>query len=195
MSKSIFKQSLAVLALLFSSTGFAATVTIVPSNPFPHYGDTFFLDVFGSGFPDTVGATLHMTFGSAFSVLTPTTTNGIVIPAGSPFTGGIVAPSPFLTGNILNVLAPTVGTLPAGNFGGFPAFRINLAVTNFCSAFECPIDVKLVDDQADFSWTDATTFLPIPVTYIYQYVPAPPAAFLFPSGLSALAWIRRRRPR
>jgi hypothetical protein len=199
MSKSIFKRSFVVLGLLCSATGFAATVTLVPSTTAVYFpGESFYVDVFGSGFPDTVGATLHLTFSSAVSIATPTTTAGIVIPAGSPFTGGIVAPSPFLSGNILSVLAPTVGTLPTGNFGGNPAFRINFVATVTCVVAPCPANIQLVDDQADFSWTDATTFQAIPVTYtqanVNVYVePVPAAAFLFPSALAALGWLRRKR--
>ena len=204
MKKFISKQSLAVVALLCSSTGFAATVTLTPSNAAPNVGDTFFIDVFGSGFPDVVGATLRLTFSSNVAVRTPVLTNGITVPAGSPFVGGSTTncPTAYLSGNACNfsVLGPTVSPppLPTGNFGGAPAFRIG-----FLALAAGPADIVLVDDQGDFSWTDATTFAAVPLSQsdytqanvVVQgaVVPAPAAAWLLGTGVIALAGRRLRR--
>jgi hypothetical protein len=191
MKKFISKQSLAVAALLFSSTGFAATVTVTPSATIVAPGQTFSLTVSGTGFPDTVGATLKLFFNSNVSVVTPTLTAGIVLAAGTPFTGGIVAPSPFLSGNILSVLAPTVGTLPNGSFN---AFVINM-IANATSPGDAGI--ILFDDQSDFSWTDAGTFGAIQVDYtqasVSTVVPAPAALWLLGTGVVALAGRRLSR--
>ena len=194
MKNFITKQSLAVAALLFSSTGFAATITVTPSATIVAPGQTFSLTVSGTGFPETVGATLKLFFNSNVSVVTPTLTAGIVLAAGTPFTGGIVAPSPFLSGNILSILAPTVGTLPSGSFN---AFVINMVAN---ASGDGAAGIVLSDDQADFSWTDATTFLAIPVTYTQASVsvqsaviPAPAALWLLGTGVVALAGRRLSR--
>jgi hypothetical protein len=173
-----------VLALLFSSAAHSATVTLTASSANAGIGETFSVVVSGTGFPETVGATLKLFFSSNVSVATPTLTSGIVLAAGSPFTGGIVAPSPFLSGNILSILAPTVGTLPSGSFDAF--------VINFLQIAPGPGGIVLSDDQGDFSWTDATTFMAIPVDYRQAVVPAPPALWLLASGLAGLRLLRWR---
>ena len=199
---SMSKKALAVVGLLGSSTGFAASVTVqITENSFTandglvNVGDFITVNVFGSGFPDTVGATLKLSFnGAAVAVRQPTLTNGIVLGAGSPFTGGIATPTsagsfPVL-GNF-SVLAPTVGALPTGNFGGNAAFTINFVAIGLGLA-----NIQIVDDGLDFSWTDATTFEAIPVTYTNtlspQVIPVPAAAWLFGSALGLLGVARRR---
>lgn len=196
------KKALAVVGLLGSSTGFAATVNVVVTeNSFiandglVNVGDFITINVFGSGFPDTVGATLKLSFNSAaVAVRQATLTNGIVLGAGSPFTGGIATPTPagsFPSGGNFSVLAPTVGTLPTGNFGGNAAFTINFVAIGLGAA-----NIQLIDDGADFSWTDAATFEPIVSTYSYslspQVIPIPAAAWLFGSALGLLGVARRR---
>ena len=197
MNKFISKQSLAVAALLCSSTGFAATVTVTPSTATPNIGENFSLTVSGSGFPDTVGATLKIFFDSAKVALrSPTLGTGVVLAAGSPFTGGIAysGTNPFVSGNIISVLAPTVGTLPSGTFD---AFVMNFtALVNFGLLSPSSLYIELRDDQGDFSWTDATTFSAIPVTYTQATlgaVPAPAAVWLLATGVVALAGRRLSR--
>jgi hypothetical protein len=122
-----------------------------------------------------VGATLKLTFSSSVAVLSPSLGAGIVLAPGSPFTGGIVvhpACTPtYLSGSACNfsVLAPSIGALPTGNFGGAAAFRINFTTIGSDAA-----NVRIVDDQVDFSWTDAHSFAAIPVTYPYAQEPAVP---------------------
>ena len=207
MKKFISKQSLAVAALLFSSTGFAATVTVTPSNAAPSVGETFFIDVFGSGFPGdgtctgvapscsegVVGATLKLTFSSAVAIVT----NGITA-TGSRFTGGVAAGYPFVSGGNFSLLAPTVGALPGSNFGGVAAFRVTFTALAAGAA-----NIVVVDDQGDFSWTDAQSFLAVPLApsdytqanVIVQgaVVPAPAALWLLGTGVVALAGRRLSR--
>ena len=198
---SMSKKALAVLGLLGSSTGFAATVTVqitensfTPNDGLVNVGDFITVNVFGSGFPDTVGATLKLSFnGAAVQVRQATLTNGIVLGAGSPFTGGIATPTPAgafpVLGNF-SVLAPTVGALPTGNFGGNAAFTINFVAVGLGLA-----NIQIVDDGADFVWSDEFS-APIPVTYTNtlspQVIPVPAAAWLFGSALGLLGVARRR---
>ena len=198
---SMSKKAIAVLGLLGSSTGFAATVTVqitessfIANDGLVNVGDFITVNVFGSGFPDTVGATLKLSFNAAaVAVRQPTLTNGIVLGAGSPFTGGIQTPTSAGTFPVLSnfsVLAPTVGTLPTGNFGGNAAFTINFVAIGLGLA-----NIQIVDDGADFVWSDEFS-APIPVTYTNtlspQVIPVPAAAWLFGSALGLLGVARRR---
>ena len=160
MKKSIAAFCAGLLALVSSSVVLAATVTITSSNNSPNVGQNFTLTVSGAGFPDTVGATLKIFFDNTkVAILTPTLTNGIILAAGSPFTGGIATPETglFPSGGNFSVLAPTVGVLPSGTFN---AFQIVFQALASGSA-----SIILFDDQADFSWTEDVTFAAVPVTY------------------------------
>jgi hypothetical protein len=145
-----------------------------------------------------VGATLKIFFNSSVSIVSPTLPGGIALAAGSPFTGGIAysGTNPFPSGGIFSILAPTVGTLPSGSFN---AFVINM-VANSCPSGQtfCAAGIVLSDDQSDFSWTDATTFLAIPVDYTQAnvtvgVVPAPAAVWLLGTAVVALAGRRLSR--
>ncbi|MEQ1802398.1 MAG: choice-of-anchor D domain-containing protein [Gammaproteobacteria bacterium] len=159
MKKPISVQWAGVLALLYSSLGLGATVTLTPSNPNPNVGDTFSVVVTGAGFPETAGATLLLDFDPAVvSINTPTLSNGILLAAGSPFTGGVIADSPFVAGGQLTFLAGNPpAALPVGDFTSIEIFFTALAAG--------PANIVLIDDGVDNVWTDANTFEPIPVTY------------------------------
>ncbi|MDP2324416.1 MAG: VPLPA-CTERM sorting domain-containing protein [Gammaproteobacteria bacterium] len=212
MKKSIIK-TLGVLALLGSSASFAATVTMTviptpslsapgpvfygPTLAFPggHYavnpGDYFSVIVSGSGFPNTAAGDLNLTFNSAaVEVRTPTLSNGIVLAAGSPFTNGVIADNPFLSGNAngIQILAGFVIT-PSGSFD---AIQIN-----FRALLAAPLGslANIVVSDRD-GWTDADTFEQVPVSYVQAaqvVVPIPAAAWLFMSAVGGLAAFRRRR--
>ena len=133
-----------LFALLSNSVVLAATVTVTPSTASPTIGTQFTLTVSGAGFPDTVGATLKLNFDPAVvQVLRPPGTAGIVLAPGSPFTGGISynGSDPFLPLNNFSVLAPTVGTLPSGNFNAFQIIFMAIAAGN--------ANIILVDDGVD----------------------------------------------
>ena len=221
VKKAMSKPALAALALLFSSTGFAAAINVVTTeNSFltndglVNVGDSFFLDVFGSDFPDTVGATLTLTFNSAavrlaspLTRLAPLVTDGLTSTGiGSVFAGGVQTPlcvpqpstanpicsNPFPSGGNFSILAGLTGALPTGNFGGAAAFRLNFVAIGLGAA-----NVQIGDDGADFTWSDALS-LPIEgVTYTYQnnniqVIPVPAAVWLFGSALGLLGVARRR---
>ena len=191
MKKFISKQSLAVAALLFSSTGFAASVTVTPSNPTPLVGDTFTLLVRAIDFPNTVGATLKLFFNSNVQLSTPALGTGITLAAGSPLTGGVaIAPDAaanFTSGSIFTVLAPLVGTLPTGSFDAL--------VLSFKALAAGPAGIVVFDDGADFAWSDELS-LPITVGYTQAnvaVVPAPAAVWLLGTAVVALAGRRLSR--
>ena len=197
MNKLMSKQSLLAVAMLFSSTGFAATVQVVPSTATPIAGSTFYIDVFGNGFPDVVGATLKMSFNPNVSVVSPAVTAGFST-AGGQFTGGVAIPPTCTptyvsgTGCNFSILGPLVGTLPTGNFGGVPAVRITFNALAAGAA-----NIQILDDQSDFCFTD-TNFGCVPTTYtqasvvVQSAVPVPAAAWLFGSALGLIGVARRR---
>ncbi|MDP2324417.1 MAG: PEP-CTERM sorting domain-containing protein [Gammaproteobacteria bacterium] len=183
-----------VLTLLGSAASFAATVTVTPSTLNPAAGSTFSVLVSGSGFPNTAAGDLNLTFSSAVvSVNTPTLTNGIVLAAGSPFTNGVIADSPFVSGNAngIQVLAGFSIT-PSGSFD---AILINFTV-NALAAPGALANILVTDRDG---WTDADTFEQIPVNYINNaanvaVVPAPASVWLLATALG-LVGVRAKRRR
>lgn len=197
MNKFLSKSLVAAVALAASSIGQAATVSFsviensgVANDGLVNVGATFSVVMSGQGFPDTGGFTLLLNFAPVATVNTPTTTAGIVVPGGSPFAAGAIAPSPFLSGNQFTILAPTSGALPAGNFSA--------AQFNFTATALGLLNLSIGDDGVDNVWTDGNTFEPIPVTYNYsgafvQVIPVPAAAWLFVSAIGGLAALKRRQ--
>ena len=194
----LMSKSLLAATLLFSATGFAATITVVPSTATPTVGSTFTVDLFGAGFPDVVGATLKLTFNPNVSVVSPAVSAGFST-AGGQFTGGVAIPptcTPSYAGTLacnFSILGPLVGTLPTGNFGGVRAVRITFNALALGAA-----NIVVVDDGGDFSFTDANTFGAVPTTYtqaavtVVSAVPVPAAAWLFGSALGLIGVARRR---
>ncbi|MEQ1803062.1 MAG: VPLPA-CTERM sorting domain-containing protein [Gammaproteobacteria bacterium] len=199
MNKRFSKSLLGAVALLGSSLSYGATVTLtvqensgIANDGLVNVGDSFSILVSGSGFPETAGATLLLNFNSLVaSVKTPTITNGIVLAGGSPFTGGVIANNPHLSGDQFTFLAGNPpAALPQGSF--------NAVLINFNALALGFANVTLTDDGLDNVWTDANTFEPIPVTYNYanasvQVIPVPAAAWLFVSAIGGLAALKRRQ--
>ena len=190
MNMSIKRQIIGAVALLCSSAGMAASVTVVPSTTIATVGSSFSITVHGDNFPTTSGATLQLFFNPNVQV------TGIGLAPGSPFTGGTVPtippdPNTFTSGSLISVLGPLVGTLPSGSFD---AFQVTFQATAPGAA-----GIVLTDDQSDFCWSDPVTFGCIPdVTYTQANVaapllPVPTAAWLLGSALGVLGWMKRRK--
>ena len=194
VNKSIIKKTIGVLALLGSSVGYAATVTITPSVLIANPGTQFSVLVSGTGFPNTSAADLNLTFNAqAVKVLTPTLTAGIVLAAGSPFTNGVIADSPFLSGNA-NGIQVLAGFATTPN-GSFDVIRINFEVLANPTGPNPELPLADIQITSRDGWTDADTFEVIPVNYIQSanvVVPVPAAAWLFASAVGGLAALRRR---
>ena len=151
---------------------------VTTSNANPNVGDTFFLTVSGAAFPDTIGASLGLTFSGAVALATPTitsptalATDGLtIVGTGSPFTGGITGATggdagPFPSGGGFTLLAPPSGALPTGSF---TAFQINMIAV-------APGLANIVLNESAGGWADANA-LPIVVTYTQATVTVQAAA-------------------
>jgi hypothetical protein len=162
MKPSLATRCFALSVLLLPVSGIAAVVTAIPSTPAPGVGDSFFITVSGTGFPTTTSATLGLTFDSAVVSMT-----GVELAADSPFAGGVVAPSPFHSGDSVSILGPLSGPQPSGDFAAFRVtFRV-LAAGNPA--------IALVDDGGEWGWLGEDD-KPIRVTYnqaALLTVPAP----------------------
>ena len=193
MKKLVSKPLIGALALLASSAGMAASVTVVPSATNVAVGGSFTVVVHGDAFPEVAGATLGLTFNSNVSV------TAIGLAPGSPFTGGTTPtcnPSPgpacsFSSGSLISVIGPLVGQLPSGSFDAYQV--------TFLANAEGPAGITIVDDQSDFCWSDSQTFACVPDVQYTQanvtvgVVPVPAAAWLLLSGLGSIVGIKRLR--
>lgn len=167
------------------STVQAASVSAVPSSHTVNAFDIFSVLVSGTGFPETGGATLGLSFD-------PSVVNvyGISLATGSPF--DFMSSSTFnnVTGEVqfISVLAPLAGTLPSGNFD---AFRIDFYGVGVGTAA-----INLIEDGVITGWTDANAALIPGITYnqanvtVVSAVPLPAAAWLLLSGLGVLVSTR-----
>ena len=195
MNKFISKQLIGAVALLASSAGMAASVTVVPTATTVAPGASFTVTVHGDGFPTVAGATLQLNFNPNVTV------TAIGISAGSPFTGGTVPncggvnpACSFTSGSLISVLGPLVGTLPSGSFDAFD-------VTFLAGNTPGPAGIVLFDDGSDICWSEAATFACVAgvtytqanVTIAAPVVPVPAAAWLLVSGLGSLVGLKRFR--
>ena len=165
----------------------AATVNVVPSSKTVDGLGYFSVLVSGTGFPETGGATLGLSFNPSVVNISQ-----IFLATGSPF--DYVSSSAFdnVTGQVqfISLLAPLVGALPSGNFD---AFRID-----FKSVGAGAASISLIEDgvskgwtAADFSLISGITYNQAKVTVTGTVVPLPAAGWLLLSGLGMLVSTKR----
>lgn len=165
------------------STAQAATVNVVPSSNIVN-SSTFFVMVSGTGFPETYGATLSLSFDPRVVNVTE-----VVLATGSPF--DYISSSVFdnEAGEVqfISILAPLAGALPSGSFD---AFRVNFSAIEMGEA-----DIRLRDDGASKGWTGADFSLIPEITYnqanVISTVPQPAVVWLLLSGLGVLVLAKR----
>ncbi len=151
MNRQISSRCLALLALLGSTAGMAATVTIAPSTLTPNVGDTFTLTLTGD-IPNTFTGTMALAF-DASKV--------------SYVTGAVLAPYTVYTKNSSNAANPTVFDVERPQSSGPNPGAYSIAVLTFQALAAGNPNIVINDDGGNISgWFDDTVNVDyIPVTY------------------------------
>lgn len=179
MRTSIITKTLGVLALLGSSAGMAATVTITPSSSLVTPGETFTLTV-TANVPNTFAATMGLSFDSAVV---------------SYVSGIALAPWNVFVKNSPTTANPTVFDVetPAATAANPGVY--NVAQLTFQAIAGGAANIVINDDGGNATgWFDADTADYIPNEYTQanvQVVPAPGALVLLATALGGLV-IRRK---
>jgi len=183
MKTSTITKTLGVLALLGSSAGMAATVTITPSAALVTPGQAFSLTLSGD-VPNTFAATMALSFDATRVAYV---------------SGSALAPWNVFVKNSPVTANPTVFDVETPSATAANPAVYNIAVLNFVALANAPggsVGIVINDDGGNVSgWFDADTADWIPVTYnqaSVQVVPVPAAAWLFVSALAGLATLKRR---
>ncbi len=185
MKTSIITRTLGVLALLGSSAGMAATVTITPSTLNPIVGQSFTVTV-SANVPNTFAATMGLSFNSATVAYV---------------SGAALAPWNVFVKNSPVTANPTVFDVETPSATGANPAVYNVAILTFNAIAAGAANIVINDDGGTFTgWFDADTAEYIPNTYtnaniVVQNpapVPVPAAAWLFVSAIGGLATLRRR---
>lgn len=197
MKTSLITKSLGVLALLGSSAGMAATVTITPSigpggSPgIYNVGDTFTLTISGD-VPNTFAGTMALAFDATKVALVDSDNVTAGLQQGVP-----LSPWNVFTKNSAASVNPTVFDVeaPTGAIGANPGVY-NIARLTFQALAKGSANILINDDGGSVSgFFDADTAEYIPVSYVQanvQIIPVPAAAWLFVSALGGLATLKRR---
>jgi len=189
MRTSTITKALGVVALLGSSAGMAATVTITPSSAIVAPGETLTLTL-TSDAPNTFAATMALAFDATRVAYV---------------SGAALAPWNVFTKNSPATANPTVFDVEAPSATGANPGFYNVALLTFSVLANAPdgsAGIVINDDGGNVTgWFDATTAEWIPQTYNQAtvnvqaaVVPAPATLGLLATGLAGLA-LRARRKR
>jgi hypothetical protein len=195
MKTSLISKTLGVLALLGSSAGMAATVTITPTTLTPTVGQTFDIVVSGD-VANTVAGSLRLVFNPATVSLVEINPG-----AGSANARQCLPLAPF---NVCTKNSPTTqipGQLDPETANPTTGALVNILQLRFLAIAAGAANIVIDDDGGNtFGWFTADTAEWIPVSYqnasvIVQNpapVPVPAAAWLFLSAIGGLATLKRR---
>lgn len=188
MKTSSLAKTLGVLALLGSSAGMAATVTITASTLTPIAGSTFTLDV-TADVPNTFAATMGLSFDATKVAFV---------------SGAALAPWNVFTKNSPTTANPTVfdvetPSATAANPGVYNVARLTFQA--LANATTGAANIVINDDGGNATgWFDADTAEYIPNSYTQANVvvqgaavPAPAAVWLLGTGVAALGFRAARK--
>lgn len=190
MKISTITKSLGVLALLGSSAGMAATVSVIPSSATPLVGQTFTLTV-QSDVVNSLAATMQV-----FYDATKVQWLSGAMPASGPFQaalgGTYIKNTAYTSNSVFDIVTNTETTIVDGTytaviltFQALVAGAANIVINDdgggCCGWFSNP--------EADFIPVD---YNQASVTVTAPVVPVPAAAWLFVSALGGLATLKRR---
>lgn len=187
MKTSTITKTLGVLALLGSSAGMAATVTVVPSTLAPLPGQQFTLTL-QADVVDTLAATMQVFFdASKVQWLSGS------MPASGPFGSGIggtyVKNTAYTSGSVFDIVTnaeTVVGDVP-----------YTAVILTFQALASGAANIVVNDDGGNCcGWFDNPDANFIPVDYVQanvSVVPAPATLGLLATGLAGLAFRARRK--
>ncbi len=185
MKKFIPAHVIGAIALLCSSAGTAATVTILPSNAAPLVGETFTLTI-QADVANTLAATMAMSFNASTVAFVSGAVTGL-------FSGAFTKNSP-TTQN------PTVFDIDTAVSTGPNPGTYNAAILTFQAIAPGLANIVINDDGGNLTgWFDTPDANWIPVNYnqasvTASAIPLPAAAWLLaPAVLAASRFSRRRK--
>ena len=193
MKTSIIASSLGVLALLGSSVGSAATVTVTSDKLNPLVGETFILTVSATDFVNIGGGTVAWSWDTSKATIQHLLTN-TACTACLPLSGPLST-----AGNIIQLRPANWDVLPNA-----PPLAGNFDIARFSFVADAPGALNFVlsdDGGVSTGWFDNDTAEPTATSYAaavnvqVSEIPAPAAVWLLGTGIAGLVVHRVRRSR